>query len=182
MGADRAPRAVALIRDFVNSLELEADGETDDWADPGSLTAWLAGRAMAPDAPLDADDLERARSVRKALRAMLLANHDAKPVDEAALRTINRAARTTPLALRFDQSGARLEPTSSGIDAAIGRVLAAVHAAMADGTWHRLKACRRHSCRWAFYDESRNRSRNWCSMEVCGNREKAETYRERHSH
>ena len=44
---------------------------------------------------------------------------------------------------------------------------------MRDGTFARLKACREHTCEWAFYDHSRNRSATWCSMEVCGNRAKA---------
>jgi predicted RNA-binding Zn ribbon-like protein len=30
---------------------------------------------------------------------------------------------------------------------------------------------------WVFYDRSRNRSRHWCSMGVCGNRAKTRTYR-----
>jgi predicted RNA-binding Zn ribbon-like protein len=59
-------------------------------------------------------------------------------------------------------------------------VLAIVAEAMAEGTWSRLKACREHSCEWAFYDRSRNRSGVWCSMEGCGNRAKARAFRERH--
>ena len=35
--------------------------------------------------------------------------------------------------------------------------------------WTRLKVCARDSCRWAFYDTSRNRSGRWCSMAGCGN-------------
>jgi predicted RNA-binding Zn ribbon-like protein len=50
---------------------------------------------------------------------------------------------------------------------------------MADDTWNRLKACRLDNCQWAFYDTSKNRSRTWCSMKVCGNRAKARAYRER---
>ena len=46
----------------------------------------------------------------------------------------------------------------------------------------RLSACRDENCRVAFYDKSRNRSRAWCSMEVCGNREKARSFRQRHAH
>ena len=46
------------------------------------------------------------------------------------------------------------------------------NAAIAEGTWARLKACERDSCRWAFYDRSKNRSGHWCSMDVCGAREK----------
>lgn len=38
--------------------------------------------------------------------------------------------------------------------------------------WSRVKVCARDTGRWAFYDASRNRSGTWCSMQVCGNREK----------
>ncbi|MGZ6979737.1 MAG: CGNR zinc finger domain-containing protein, partial [Acidimicrobiia bacterium] len=41
------------------------------------------------------------------------------------------------------------------------------------------KACRHDECQWAFYDRSRNRSGQWCVMAVCGNRNKARSYRER---
>jgi len=54
-----------------------------------------------------------------------------------------------------------------------------VYTAMADGTWSRLKACRRDVCRWLFYDRSRNRSAVWCRMAVCGNRTKTKAYRAR---
>jgi predicted RNA-binding Zn ribbon-like protein len=50
---------------------------------------------------------------------------------------------------------------------------------MAGETWDRLKACRLDDCQWVFYDHSKNRSRTWCSMRVCGNRAKARAYRER---
>jgi predicted RNA-binding Zn ribbon-like protein len=50
---------------------------------------------------------------------------------------------------------------------------------MADGSWQRLKACKSDTCRWAFIDHARNRSRQWCDMAVCGNREKARTFRKK---
>jgi len=53
------------------------------------------------------------------------------------------------------------------------------YTSMADESWNRLKACRLDDCQWAFYDQSKNRSRTWCSMKVCGNRAKARAYRER---
>ena len=50
---------------------------------------------------------------------------------------------------------------------------------MATGTWERLKVCRQESCRWAFYDNTKNRSGVWCNMASCGNRAKARAYRAR---
>lgn len=43
----------------------------------------------------------------------------------------------------------------------------------------RLKRCAEHTCAWAFWDVSKNRSRRWCSMRVCGNRNKSRTYASR---
>src|SRR4029453_10757591 len=48
-----------------------------------------------------------------------------------------------------------------------------VHAALAlatDGPIDRVKGC--SSCRFLFVDESKNRSRRWCSMDDCGGRDK----------
>ncbi len=65
--------------------------------------------------------------------------------------------------------------------AEVDRLAAIVADAAGTDEWSRLKACRRHSCLWAFYDHARNKSRAWCSMEVCGNREKARSFRQRHA-
>ena len=37
----------------------------------------------------------------------------------------------------------------------------------------RVRECGAGNCAWLFLDTSRNRSRRWCDMKVCGNREKA---------
>ena len=43
----------------------------------------------------------------------------------------------------------------------------------------RLKQCQGQGCDLLFYDETRNLSRRWCSMEGCGNRDKQARYRQR---
>jgi predicted RNA-binding Zn ribbon-like protein len=40
----------------------------------------------------------------------------------------------------------------------------------------RLSQCRDAECGWFFLDTSKNRSRRWCTMEGCGNRNKARTF------
>jgi predicted RNA-binding Zn ribbon-like protein len=69
-----------------------------------------------------------------------------------------------------------LVPRAGGVEGAVGHVLAAAFVAMLDGSWARLKACPREVCGWAFYDRSSNASATWCSMSVCGGREKASAY------
>lgn len=41
------------------------------------------------------------------------------------------------------------------------------------GNLNRVKQCEGDPCGWLFLDSSRNKSRRWCSMADCGNREKA---------
>jgi len=59
----------------------------------------------------------------------------------------------------------------------MGRIVATLYAAMEDPDWTRLKLCSSQSCRWAFYDRSKNHSSRWCTMASCGNREKARRFR-----
>jgi predicted RNA-binding Zn ribbon-like protein len=169
------PTDLTLIQDFVNTVDLE-DG-TDQLAIPEQLGAWLAEHGLDADDAFSHEDRARAVAVREALRALLLANNE-RPLDPDAVATLNASA--PPLALSLDAEGrARLEPGVGGIDRVFGRLLGIVARAQADGTWARMKACPWHTCHWAFYDASRNHSRTWCSMKVCGNRAKAQTYRRR---
>lgn len=45
----------------------------------------------------------------------------------------------------------------------------------------RIRACDADTCRWLFLDTSKNGSRRWCNMKVCGNRMKARRFQQRHN-
>jgi predicted RNA-binding Zn ribbon-like protein len=42
-----------------------------------------------------------------------------------------------------------------------------------------LRMCESPDCAWLFLDQSRNHSRRWCDMKVCGNRQKARRHYQR---
>ena len=176
------PKELELIRDFVNTRDLEPP--QDAISEPRALAAWLSERGLLPEgARATRGHVERAAEFREALRTLLLA-HNEEGIDTAeAAKAIDRAARQAALEVRFNPDcTTELAPAASGAAGAIGQLVAIVADAAGTEEWSRLKACRRESCLWAFYDQARNRSRAWCSMEVCGNREKAQKFRERHAH
>lgn len=121
------------------------------------------------------DDLDdpAAREVREAIRALLRANNGVDADVAVASAVLERAARRVELRVGF--AGGELVFESAD------PVLAAVAKAMADGSWTRLKACRSDTCQFAFIDTARNRSRHWCDMAICGNREKARRFRSRNA-
>jgi predicted RNA-binding Zn ribbon-like protein len=170
-----APGALRLVQELVNTSDHEHGRE---WlATPGELERWLVERGFDAGRP-GSRELARAHSVRDALRELLIANNERRSIPREAVEELGRAAGRSRLTLFFDSRGAaELVPSAGSVDGAIGRILSIVHAAMADGTWQRLKACR--NCHWAFYDYSRNRSASWCSMAICGNRLKTRAYRRR---
>jgi predicted RNA-binding Zn ribbon-like protein len=169
-----APNDLVLIEDFVNTFDLETGEE--ELASPEALTAWLTERGLA-DAPLGHDDLASAVALREHLRALLLANNGGE-LDPSVPAALSAAAERARLTVALDEHGrATVTPQAQGIDRVAGRLLGIVARAQADGTWERLKACPWHTCHFAFYDRSRNHSRTWCDMAVCGNRAKAQTYR-----
>jgi predicted RNA-binding Zn ribbon-like protein len=177
--SDEAPGELELVRLFVNTHEL--DSGADELATATALQAWLVDHGLARGGRASAADVRAARGLREAIRSLLLENNGVA-VREKAAGALDETAERARLALRFAPGGsARLEPRATGVDGALGRLAAIVAAAMADGTWPRLKACRADDCGWAFYDRARNRSRHWCSMAVCGNRTKARSYRRRHA-
>ena len=175
----KAPVGAQLIADFVNTNELDKpDGEA--LRDPDALRAWLSERDLLPaGASVDGEDLARAIRVREALRKLLLANNG-EALSGEPVSTLNAAADESRLRVLFSADGrAELVPDQADVPGALSRILALAYTLMADEHWPRLKTCRLDDCQWAFYDQSKNRSRTWCSMQVCGNRAKARAYRER---
>jgi predicted RNA-binding Zn ribbon-like protein len=166
-----APGSLRLVQTFVNTVDREHGPDLLD--DPAGLEEWLERHLMP--ARVGPGSLEAAREVREALRSLLLANNG-EPYDPRARAVLERAARRARLEAVFPPDGAALVPRATGVDAALGRILAAAFAAMLDGSWRRLKACPREVCGWAFYDRSTNASATWCSMRVCGGRVKAGAY------
>ena len=166
----------------MNTRELNPD--RDEISEPRLLAAWLSERGLlADDARATRAHVDRAIELREALRTLLLAHNDDGIDTAEAAKAIDLAARQAALEVRFNPDcTTELAPAAPGAAGAIGRLVAIVADAAGTEEWSRLKACRRESCLWAFYDHARNRSRAWCSMEVCGNREKAQKFRERHAH
>jgi predicted RNA-binding Zn ribbon-like protein len=173
------PGHAQLLADFANTLEIDGDQRTESLDSGQALARWLAGRdLLSPAARVTGADLDLALSLRSGLRDVLRAHHDdtADPSPD-----LDAAAGRLPLRMAFDRGLPRLEPAGrTAVERALGALLVAVAEATADGSWERLKLCASDTCRWAFYDASRNRCRNWCSMNVCGNRQKTRVYRARH--
>jgi len=168
------PGAVAVVRDFVNT----ADHETgvDDLANPIDLARYLRSAGLcARSVRADDADVSTAHALRAGLRRALEANHDGTSTPSPVLRKV---VRDLPVRMDWSPEGPVLQPAEGGIRGALARIALAAHQCSVEGTWWRLKICASDECQWAYYDHSKNKSRNWCEY-GCGNKVKTRAYRAR---
>jgi predicted RNA-binding Zn ribbon-like protein len=168
---------IDLLVGFVNTHDLEE--EVDAIADPDLLRDWIAEHTGEYLPDVDEDDRERILELRESLRALLRTNNGGKASAEE-LQPLREAAERSRYRLTFDPEGQlSLAPARADLTGFESRLLLAIERLQCEQVWPRLKACTDEECQWAFYDATRNRSRTWCSMDVCGNREKTRRYRSR---
>ena len=179
-----APGRLATVQAFLNThFDLDAPNGDEVLTSPAALSRWLAARRLiGPGVRLSTDDLRRAVAVREGLRAMAYANND-EPLNWDAVAEMRRATGGAKVLVGISPDGPMFETVPrTGLDGALGALLAYVAESMIDGSWQRLRACLGRDCGWVFFDRSKNRSARWCAMSVCGNREKARAYYRRHVH
>ncbi len=168
------PHPVIVVRDFVNTTDHET--ATDDIDTTAGLTKYLHSSGLMPRrTPSTPEELALAHQLRSGLRRALELNHDRR---REAIPVLDSALAVLPLELRWQGDVARLAPLKQGVLGALSEVAMAMHQAVAEDVWHRLKICWSDECEWAYYDASKNRSRNWCEY-GCGNRAKVRAYRAR---
>ncbi len=170
-----APGSLQLVQRFLNSTEMP-DG-VDELRTAPLAAEWLE---RVTGVPVQVSDKQRARLVatRETLRDLLEAHTGENVAPDVRVR-LQQLLGHSPLRPVFTDAGATLAVDCAGVDSFLGMISTAIVEATFMGTWDRLKVCRRDTCRWAFYDHSKNGCSCWCSMRVCGTREKARAYRAR---
>lgn len=161
-----------VVVDFLNTLDerrfRRASGQHvphDDLSTPRELKRFLLAAGLVdPRTRVVAADLVAAVKVRDGLRAAI--------AGEAAPQRLDEFAVVLELA-----DPPRVVSEDRGVQRALAEIVLRCVEASVQGTWPRLKLCAAADCRYAFFDTGKNRLGRWCSMRVCGNREKTKTYR-----
>ena len=126
--------------------------------------------------------LKRAHALRETLFRIFSAITDGRQADAADIESLNRSLSDALSRLRLRPTKEGCQWEWSGGDADLERVLwPVVRAAgelLTSESLNLLRQCPGEGCAWLFLDTSRNKSRRWCTMEVCGNRSKARRHYE----
>ena len=182
--------------DLVNTVS-GWKSDPEDWIpDIGSFLAWawttglLDTREMneatrrAQDSAVAAERvLACVKELRFALWGLIESLEHHKPTQAADLAVINewkrRVALSEQLIVGHNKVAFAISRDISVLELPGLRVTAAALSLLKGPSLARIKTCRADDCGWKFVDQSKNRSRRWCDMRVCGNLAKARRHRAR---
>ncbi|MEU6474263.1 CGNR zinc finger domain-containing protein [Streptomyces massasporeus] len=140
---------------------------------PRRLVDWLAVSGLAVESCTPAQ-LELAKELRESIHAALTAAASQEDLPAAAVQVINdcsvqgrAAAILTPEGRRQWRLG-----SASCVEDALGVIAADAISILAGERDGKLALCASPTCRAAFFDTSQSRTRKWCEMNTCGNRQK----------
>jgi predicted RNA-binding Zn ribbon-like protein len=178
-----------LSLEFVNTVDTH-DTRIDEKLNRYADLVWWALRvemmdeaAAAPlfaraeaDPAAAADVLARAVELREALYRVFSASRSGEPADDADLAVLNREMSRALGRLRVRAGDGEFAwgwEEGAELDRVLWPVVRDAAELLVSGDLRRVGECCGDNCDWLYLDTSRNRSRRWCDMQVCGNRAKA---------
>jgi predicted RNA-binding Zn ribbon-like protein len=159
---------------------LRSAGDVVAWARHARILGpadyeWLCDE-LAANEPLARKLLRRALDLRETLYAIGVEIAGGRPAPEPQVDRLAREhadcvarAKLTPDGGRYLWSWA---PREAAIEAVLGPIALSALATLGQADLTRVKRCEGEKCGWLFFDTTKNKSRRWCEMEVCGNRAK----------
>jgi predicted RNA-binding Zn ribbon-like protein len=182
--------------DFLNTAPLVDGAPSEQLTDYGALVdfvtaaelvlpedAAFARRTWSPSERADAS-VERARSLRELLRKVVTSIAGDTPVSAQHLAKLNAMLRDSGgvyTELRAMENGfeRRLRLRRDEPDDILAPIVQAIAAFLATADLTHVRKCEDATCALFFVDTSKNHRRRWCSMELCGNRNKVGAFRAR---
>lgn len=172
--------------DFANTVDWRTSDEPQELVpDYASFLAWCVRRgavsrqaaaSLSRHARSSPGRLKAMMSDAVSLRAQIWDIADAlREHQQPDLSIINaRLLRLPPQPALLAQGHAYLyDLPGDDLGAPLWPILWSLSAVLTSGDAARIGCCQATGCGWFFVDESPNRTRMWCSSEVCGNRERA---------
>jgi predicted RNA-binding Zn ribbon-like protein len=167
-----------LATSFTGTLSERHGNPVERIPTPQRLVDWLAVSGLAVDSCTPAQ-LDLARELRESIHAAATAAavHDALPA--SAVQVINDRSVQGQAAAILTPDGNR-QWRLSCVEDALGVIAADAISIIAGERDGKLALCASPTCQAAFFDTSQSRTRRWCDMNTCGNRQKKARFNANH--
>ena len=174
-----------LWLDLLNTTMRSGEARRDLIANEDSFAQWLQAAGLHIDRAKSLSALKsEVHSFRETLRAAFEGLSMQHSLPGAVMAAINQRldAGCAKLHLHQDMSGVRLQEIfDPGTAGPCGVIASDFARFVCNSESARLRRCSNPVCTMVFYDTSKNNTRRWCTMSICGNRDKVARFRARKS-
>lgn len=131
-----------------------------------------------------ADAVVACRELREAAAEIFYAVVDDRTPGASQIKIVERCFKEARDHQRMAWSESRLvwewPPSECGPDLPLWVLSISTARLLLSDDMRFLRACEKPDCRWLFLDTSKNHTRRWCDMKICGNRMKARRFKAQH--
>ena len=127
--------------------------------------------------------LSASRELREAAAVVFYTALDGGDPSAASIARLGALFKSARVQQRLigDRSGLRWEwPVELSAELPLWRLAESSEELLTSDKLGLLRECAKQDCRWLFLDTSKNRTRRWCDMKLCGNRMKARRFKAQH--
>jgi predicted RNA-binding Zn ribbon-like protein len=167
----------SLALDLVATVADRPGSHRERLHTPGDLDRWLVETELIATPSASSEELADARALREAVWSLVersLADGTPRPADR---RLVNEWAARHPQVPQLGTGWSSAPGSRGDVGGALSAVARDAVDLLAGPDRGRIRRCGR--CTLHFVDRSRPGNRRWCSMGLCGNRSKAEAFRDR---
>lgn len=174
-----------IALDLMNTLAMTDSGLVDSLQSDADVLRWLHTQNLVLEGTLPPGKrsslLTSTRSLRELVRSLVQRRKAGRPV---GVKEINGFLAKSVSHLHLEKEGKTgIRVTRQYRQATPEQLLAPVAEAAADlltnGDFDLVRNCEGPLCTLWFYDRTKAHRRRWCSMAVCGNRNKVAVFRQR---
>ena len=203
--SERLPGSLSLVAgklalDFTNTESgrggvkhldhLQTAADLIKWASHAKIIsardAVLLQRAVKGQSKLSRHLITRGRSLRETIyqvnSCVIAGRQPADKLLRSLTATHAEMLAVATLTLQADHYRWIWDPKIELTAAILGPITVSALTLLIQSDLSRIKQCHGNHCGWLFFDSTKNKSRQWCDMSVCGNRAKASALRARARH
>lgn len=176
-----------LWTDFLNSMwhDWRGSGESEDRLKNNEwLKSFLKKWNLSPSLPIKEDELRQLTSLRELMKRISLSVSANNAIKQKELDTFNTFLEKRTLEPRLvkhnEHFGIHMEnQKSDSWEQVMSEIAYSFAKTLSEGETERIRRCSNPDCKWFYYDNTRNKSKIYCTSRLCGNLMKVRRFREK---
>jgi predicted RNA-binding Zn ribbon-like protein len=165
--------------DLMNTVVQMNGQAVDIWQSDADVLTWLGEAGFAPDAAAPAGLLAAARKMRELVRGLIHARKQGHALDLAPLNDLLMQAQRHMELVKGEDGALQLQAryAADTPERLLAPLAESAASLLAEGDFALIRKCEDDTCTQWFLDRTKSHRRRWCSMAICGNRNKVASFR-----